>query len=162
MVESRPGPGPEEQWWSPGVAEPRPRSGSAVVASLWPSGLSLKLSVSLCQSLCVCLFLSGSLLVSLGLSPEDHRDATTALPDLGRDSAAALPDLRRAGPGSGPGPEVQWRSLSRSSLTQSEIVSQRTRQTPENLDLIILIASQTNEHISLQYFLILLHEFCCC
>ena len=79
-----------------------------------------------------------------GASPP--RDSTTALPDLGRaatpplrDSAAALPDLCRAGPGSGPGPEVQWWSLSRSSLIQPEIVSQRARQTPENLGIILLV-----------------------
>ena len=85
-----------------------------------------------------------------------------ATPPL-RDSAVALPDLCRVGPGSGPGPEVQWWSLSLSSLSEAQIVSQRARQSPGILDLILLRLFPTRLILFLtvntfQYFLDLINR----
>ena len=73
-----------------------------------------------------------------------ERDSATEFPTPPLwGSAVALPELRRAGSGSDPGSEVQLRSLSLPSLTESQIVSQRARQSPEILDLILLILFPT-------------------
>ena len=53
------------------------------------------------------------------------------------------PELRRAGSGSDPGSELQLRSLSLPSLTESQIVNQIVRQSPQTLALILFILFQT-------------------